>query len=153
MSDEAIASLRASTYPIDEGGIGGARGSQPEGYWFKLAGRRATALGYLATRRLHGDSRPARLIAKAWFSEPESTTPKASRCAWLGFEVAWSWGVEKLVEMYPHMRSEAALVSHDLCYGIAIDNHVGYLPWELSDEETIYQVARWYPPEREPEWR
>jgi hypothetical protein len=151
--DEAMAATRASVYPTDPGGIGGPNGRQPVGYWFKLAGRLSSALAFAQTSGLAGDERAARLIARTWFSEPRSSTPKASRSAWLGFEVPWSWGIHHIGGFYPLLGSDLALVSNDGLYGFAIDTYVGYLEWEYDDGETVYRVARWYPSSAVPQLR
>jgi hypothetical protein len=147
LEEPEIVALRERIYPFDERGIGGARGVQPEGYWYKLAGRRTSALEHAKTRLLAGDARPARLIAWVGFREPESTTPVAIRTVWLGFEVAWSFAIEELPTMYPAFDSRLAIVSEDWRYGFVLDTYVGTLPWEWDEGETVYRIARWRPME------
>lgn len=142
---EALTAVRASVFPTDPVGIGGPHGRQPEGYWFKLAGRESSMIAFSQTSGLLGDERMARLLAFVWFSEPQSTTPMASRGAWFGAEVPWSWGIRHVGELYPHLGSDFALLSDDGLYGFAVDTYVGYVPWEYDDGETVYRVARWYP--------
>jgi hypothetical protein len=145
LDDAEVAALHAAVYPIDEGGIGGARGRQPEGYWFKLAGSRASALAHAHTRLLRGDAREAKLVAHVGFRIPDSSTPKAVLTAWIGYEVEWSWAMVNVPQIYPSVGNQFALVSADERYGFAISTYVGTLPWEWDEDETVYEVARWRP--------
>jgi hypothetical protein len=141
--DEVTATLPRA-FPFDGHGVG-KDGLTPDGYWFKLAGMRRTMAAWSASRILDGDERPAILIAKQFFSEPRSTTPAASRLAHVGFRLPWSLAIDAVRALVSDATHELAAMSDDGAYGFVLDSYIGYLPYELSDEETVYRVARWRP--------
>ncbi len=121
--------FRARFLPVRADGVGGR---QPWGYWFKVAGRRTTVTAWACSSVLDGDDRPATLVMRRH--------PRL-----VGARLPWSTAIVLLRREITVPFTDLSLVSDDEAYGFVVDSHGGYVPWELADEETVYEVARWRP--------